>query len=197
MPADDPKLVSLVPHHTTPPRAVGGIRAGCLLIDDWTLRFIYRIEAAPGQLCWVRHAQAGRRDELWRHTCCEAFVLTATEGYLELNFSPDGSWAAYAFGAYRRRRQPDPVVEAPEIRTRFDADGIRLEARVDARGLREEGGSEGLRMGLAAVLEETGGHTSYWALHHTGTQPDFHDAGGFVLDVLPARSPATSEDPVA
>jgi hypothetical protein len=197
MPDDEPKLVSLAPHHTTPARAVGVIRAGCVLSDDRRLRFTYRIEAAPDQLCWTRHPEAGRRDELWRHTCCEAFIATGIESYLEFNFSPDGSWAAYAFSSYRRRRQPDPVLDAPEITVCFDARGMRLEAVTDARGLREDCGSEGLRMGLAAVIEETGGPTSFWALGHPRPQPDFHDAGGFVLAVAAARSLATPEDPVA
>jgi len=35
------------------------------------------------------------------------------------------------------------------------------------------------RLGLSAVLEETDGTKSYWALAHCGEKPDFHDAGCF------------------
>lgn len=144
----------------------------------------------------MEHPEAGRREELWRHTCCEAFVAIGAEAYLELNFAPDGSWAAYAFGAYRRR-QPDPVLDAPVIETYFTADAVRLEAAVDVRGLVEDRNARGLRMGLAAVMEETGGPTSYWALRHPLPQPDFHHAGGFVLSVPPVRWSTSSENPAA
>src|SRR5512139_1288274 len=43
-----------------------------------------------------------RSDELWRHTCFEAFVR-ATSGaeYYEFNFAPSTQWAAYRFTGYR------------------------------------------------------------------------------------------------
>ena len=41
------------------------------------------------------------------------------------------------------------------------------------------------RLGLTAVVEETGGRISYWALAHPAGRPDFHRADCFVLE-LPA-----------
>jgi hypothetical protein len=39
-----------------------------------------------------------RVDELWRHSCFEAFLMAGDgPGYREYNFSPSGEWAAYAF----------------------------------------------------------------------------------------------------
>ena len=197
MPDADRKLVSLVPHPVTPPRAVGGIRAGCHLTDDGRLRFTYRIEAARERLSWIRQPVAGRRDELWRHTCCEAFVATGPESYLEFNFAPDGSWAAYAFTAYRRRGRAEPVLEAPAIRVHFGPQEMRLEAAVAWRGPGDDCRARGLRMGLAGVVEEAGGPTSYWALRHPRPQPDFHDADAFVLEVPAARWPPRSGEPAA
>ena len=45
---------------------------------------------------------AARSDELWRHTCFEAF-LRASSGpeYYEFNFAPSTQWAAYQFSSYR------------------------------------------------------------------------------------------------
>ena len=40
-----------------------------------------------------------------------------------------------------------------------------------------------LRVGLTAVVERTDGRTSYWALAHPSSRPDFHDASGFVAHV--------------
>src|SRR5580704_12597995 len=43
-----------------------------------------------------------RADELWRHTCFEAFIgVPPRIGYYEFNFSPSTQWAAYRFSDYR------------------------------------------------------------------------------------------------
>jgi hypothetical protein len=38
-----------------------------------------------------------------------------------------------------------------------------------------------LLLGLSAVIEETSGAKSYWALAHPPGRPDFHHADGFAL----------------
>ena len=50
----------------------------------------------------------------------------------------------------------------------------------------------------AAVVEETDGRLSYWALTHPAERPDFHHRDGFVLvlegpDVDSAFAPSDSE----
>ena len=45
------------------------------------------------------------------------------------------------------------------------------------------------RIGLAAVIEETSGRKSYWALAHPPGRPDFHHAHGFAYE-LPMAPPA-------
>src|SRR5882724_3177957 len=43
-----------------------------------------------------------RADELWRHTCFEAFVRPSpSAAYTEFNFAPSTQWAAYRFDGYR------------------------------------------------------------------------------------------------
>src|SRR5436190_483878 len=43
-----------------------------------------------------------RSDELWRHTCFEAFVRASSgAAYYEFNFAPSTQWAAYRFSGYR------------------------------------------------------------------------------------------------
>ena len=60
---------------------------------------------------------AARRDELWKHTCFEAFVAeNAGDGYRELNFAPSGEWAMYSFTGYRPGHEPRPKrAVTPEI----------------------------------------------------------------------------------
>ena len=56
-------------------------------------------------------------DNLWQHTCCEAFVSAADDGdgYLEFNFSPSGCWAIYQFDAYRVRDESYICPYVPKI----------------------------------------------------------------------------------
>ena len=124
-----------------------------------------------------------RRDELWRHTCCEAFVAYADgPGYHEFNFSPTGDWAAYDFAAERTGRVdhawlgPDPVVrsmagDAPIRRLLVTLPRAALE-RVAERGP--------LRAAYTAVLAWRGVGSTFWALHHPRPAPDFHARDGFV-----------------
>ena len=46
---------------------------------------------------------AARSDELWRHTCFEAFVRASSGAeYYEFNFAPSTQWAAYGRCSSRR-----------------------------------------------------------------------------------------------
>jgi hypothetical protein len=42
------------------------------------------------------------------------------------------------------------------------------------------------RLGLSAVLEDTAGMRSYWALAHPPGAPDFHNPDCFALELPPA-----------
>jgi len=62
-------------------------------------------------------------------------------------------------------------------------DGTRLElaAALDLAPLDPRLCEAPLRLGLAAVVEDTRGVLSYWALRHADGPPDFHDPAGFTL----------------
>src|SRR5580692_9466014 len=62
--------------------------AGSLLLS-------YVVHGDIGELCLMPIAAPARGDELWRHTCFEAFVGTAAgAAYYEFNFAPSTQWAA-------------------------------------------------------------------------------------------------------
>lgn len=110
-----------------------------------------------------------RRDHLWQSTCFELFLKeTETNAYQEWNFSPSGDWAAYDFDAERTGMREALVAHPPYIRLEDNLRwwGVGATLAVPARGQ--------FGLGLSAVLEETGGQKSYWALHHPGPAPDFH-----------------------
>jgi hypothetical protein len=116
-----------------------------------------------------------RRDELWRHTCFEAFIGAVGAAYHEFNFAPSCAWAAYAFSGYRQGMQPLAQAEAPAIEVQRTAAALVLEATLRPSIVPA-------RFALAAVLEENDGRLSYWALTHPADRPDFHHPGSFRLE---------------
>ena len=167
-------------HPATPAAAITAVRAAGWPAGDDCLAFRFELE---GDLQRLRLPDAGtgsRRDGLWEHTCCEAFVACGTAGYVEFNFAPDGDWAAYRFSAYRERGHPDPAMPPPAIAARREPGRFVLEAKVNIAGIEELEVAAGTCLGLAVVVEENGAARSYWALGHESDRPDFHAPGTFL-----------------
>ena len=124
-----------------------------------------------------------RVDNLWRHTCFEAFVMEG-EGpeYREFNFSPSGEWAVYAFRGYRNGGVLENEL-SPGIVVHKTMDRLELAAEIP-QGLLPHG--RPLRLGLTAMVEDVAGILSYWALRHPPGKPDFHHTDAFALQM---RSP--------
>lgn len=179
--------VELKPHPATPPRAdltvrVEYARDGAVL----TLRYAIWGHA---DLAEVPFREDVRTDELWKSTCFEAFVAGAMpERYHELNLDLNGAWAAYSFDGYRGAMRDTDVTPV----TGFPAkgDGWRcMGLMVDYSTLSDLAGPEPWQVGLTAVIEEADGTKSYWALHHPRDEPDFHHAGGRILELPAASAP--------
>ena len=177
---------SLLPHPSSRPGGVRAIdgdleRAGARL----TLRYTLRGDLAGLRIPPLAPTRPGR--DLWRHTCFEAFLgLAGASPYHELNFSPSGEWAAFAFRAYR---EGGPLADsrlAPRLTVQRDADRLVLDALVGLDRLAPEYGRGRLRLALSAVVEAADGALSYWALRHPPGGPDFHHADGFGLALEPA-----------
>lgn len=125
-------------------------------------------------------------DELWRSTCFEAFVrAVGREGYYEFNFAPSGQWAAYRFKGYRAGRTILHEMGS-YIRTDPAEDFLTLRAGLLVSELRDLQEDARLQIGLSAVIEETNGRLSYWALRHPPGKPDFHHPDCFALELAPA-----------
>ena len=116
-----------------------------------------------------------RADELWRHTCFEAFVRAPPAAtYCELNFAPSTQWAAYRFTGYRSGMSIASDIGAPRFKVQSDAECYQLQASLDLDHLSNMPKHAGWHLGLSAVIEETDGRKSYWALAHPPGEPDFH-----------------------
>jgi hypothetical protein len=151
---------------------IEGVRPG-------VYRFRYHVQGAISRLRIPDAAAPGRRDELWRHTCFEAFVMGADGRYCEFNFSPSSQWAAYRFSSYRRAMSELPLKTMPRIETETMNDGFVLDAIVPL-ALHKDTVAGRCRVAIAAVLQCTDGRLTYWALAHPGAKPDFHHEDGFI-----------------
>lgn len=166
-------------HPATAAAAVGAVDVAVAWTEQGALRLAYHLSGDITALCIPATAGGGRQDGLWRHTCFEAFLMVGEgPGYREFNFSPAGDWAAYAFRAYREPLVWDPPVP-PQVR-RMAGPGLNLEAELAPVLLPGRGP---WRVGLTAVVEDTAGDLSYWALQHAPGRPDFHHTDGFALQL--------------
>jgi hypothetical protein len=139
----------------------------------------YVVSGRIGGLRMPPVVAAARADELWRHTCFEAFVRpSAGPGYYEFNFSPSTQWAAYQFSGYRSGMRVATEIGAPRIEVRSRGESYTLQAALEFDGLSHPP----WRLGLSAVLEETNGRKSYWALAHPPGKADFHHSDCFALE---------------
>ncbi len=164
----------------------------CRWRDAGRLAFHWQIE---GELAALRTAPRGppvRTEALWRHTCFEAFIATATSGaaYWELNLATSGGWAMYAFSDYRRGRQDEGEGALELVELVHETQRLRVEAELDCARLGPRFAAAGtlpgtLDVGLAAVLEPMAGGLGYWALAHTAERADFHRRDAFVLQLPP------------
>jgi len=127
-----------------------------------------------------------RTDELWRTTCFEAFIRPrGSESYFELNLSPSGDWAVYRFDGYRSGMRTARIECRPDPDVWFEH-GIRMQdATFDFSGEPELDPAIPWDIGLSAVIEETDGTKSYWALAHGPGPPDFHNAACFAYRLPP------------
>lgn len=143
------------------------------------LQFSYRLAGQLPQLRLPPPAQEpGHRDELWKHTCFEAFLgVPGSSAYLELNFSPSGNWAVYAFKEERIRDTVSQNLAAPIISIAQGENEFILGAQLTLPKWIKPG--DDLRLGLTAVIETQDSRLSYWALHHPAERPDFHRKDGW------------------
>lgn len=168
-------FVRLIRHPASAAAPSIAIEAAGTLLAPSTVVFRYRVSGDLGRIRLPAERPGLRTDGLWRHTCFEAFLPQGDEGrYIELNFSPSGAWAAYAFDGYRSGMQPLDM-KPPAVECRTDGATLTLQCTVELGAPDSD-----VAVGLSAVVEDVDGNHSYWALAHPRTRPDFHDRGAWM-----------------
>jgi hypothetical protein len=166
------QFFSLIPHPTAAKAPAIDVYAVALILGNGRVSFGYRARGEVQHISLPAKGKPTRTDDLWRHTCFEAFVATRnSERYSELNFSPSSAWAAYSFESYRYGMQSLPVIKTPVIQVKLEPDLLAVDVTVQIRSLAADS-----IVGLTAVIENVDGGVSHWALAHSGAKADFHDA---------------------
>ena len=123
-----------------------------------------------------------RADELWKHSCFEAFIMPEQGGgYTEFNLSTSGQWAAYHFKAHRSGMTNIAEAKDPGVGTRGIGDRYELRAAFDISHIPNLGGN--WKVGLSVILEATDGVRSYWAIRHPENKLDFHHLDCFAMQL--------------
>jgi hypothetical protein len=164
--------------------AVGAIAVDVTRPRPGTLMLHYELTGVLDRLRLPPVTDPVPADELWRHTCFEAFVRVPPEAaYREFNFSPSTQWAAYRFTAYRCA-EPGGPADPPHIAVHPTATGLELHAALRLNALADAA----WQLGLSAVIEEANGRLSYWALKHVPGKPDFHNTQTWAAETGPPQA---------
>ena len=171
--------MQLVFHPAHPPLGVRSLEARIIGFDaDW-LRARWKIMGA-GSLVVPPFAGKGRADGLWQTTCFELFLQPGGgPQYTEINLSPSERWNVYDFESRRKGVTERPMPREPRCALRLGTDMAIFDAAIPTAGLP----AAPWRCGFTAVIEESGGHKSYWSLVHGSNAPDFHDPACFIAEV--------------
>jgi hypothetical protein len=179
-----PLLRTLVAHPGAPAAAPCAVETALDAAPGGGLALRFCLRGALARLRIPPARPPGAADELWRHTCFEAFVGVAGDpAYREFNFSPSGQWASYAFRDWRERDPDVAAIPAPRLVLERLPDRLELTALLPLAALPPAPPGAMLQVGLAAVVEEADGVLSYWALRHPAPRPDFHHRAGFALSL--------------
>ena len=176
-------MLQMVCHPDTPAKTVIDVEVAAVLSAGGELWLRYYVDGVLGNMETLSPVEPLRIDGLWQTTCFEAFVSAPNDaGYYEYNFAPSGAWAAYQFDGYRDGMRELGLEVAPKIF--LDASAAHLAADVTI-SIAANLLSGPIELNLTAVIAETDGTKSYWALAHPKGQPDFHHRDCFALKLLP------------
>ena len=123
-----------------------------------------------------------RKKSLWEETCFEMFVAAkGSSRYWEFNMSPSGHWNVYRFSAYREGMREEAAFESLPFSTGRADGALSLSLEIEPARIIED--VRQVVVGVCAVIRAKDGGTSFWALRHCGSKPDFHKRESFVIEV--------------
>jgi hypothetical protein len=183
-------ILPLRRHPDTPCGPLSAIDVQVERLGNGRLHLRYRLSGRIRQVALDPPAGTPDTDELWQHTCFEAFFRAGgNEDYAEFNLAPRGRWAAWRFTGYREGKASAREVASPRFSFRKEPERFEFSAFLELGRLALLAPDKAWRLNLATVIEERNGRLSYWALAHPPGQPDFHDPSCFTLELPAAGTP--------
>jgi hypothetical protein len=122
-----------------------------------------------------KNPSTNRMDELWKHTCFEAFwAKPSSPDYWEFNVAANGMWNIYHFNSYR---SPNPPQESFDFELiKFEFSPTKLSALLSCNIV-----ITSLEAALTSIIKTNLNQTLYFATCHSGSKPDFHIRESFQL----------------
>ena len=180
-------MLQLICHPDTLAVTVETVEAATERFDDGRLWLRFHLEGQLEALELGEPKDPQRTAELWQTTCFEVFLRQGgADRYIEYNFAPSGQWAAYAFDDYRSAMTDLTVRKRPEIFLDASDSHFAIETEVI---LPPDWQDLAIELNLSAIIEETEGTKSYWALAHPPGKPDFHHRDCFALKLKAPNHP--------
>ncbi|MGP1353343.1 MAG: DOMON-like domain-containing protein [Parasphingopyxis sp.] len=174
-------VAELIPHPDNPVNPVRSLSAKIERTEASLIEVSFNLEGKVDLIELGNDGPLEEADELWHSTCFEVFAIVPQGySYCELNFTPSNKWASYFLAGYRNPT-PSKGSIVSQIETSWTDRSLRSSA-LAAIGLPIE---SNWRIGLSAIIEETDGTKSYWALAHPPGKPDFHHPDCFTLELPP------------
>ena len=129
-----PYKAKLQRHPTTPAQAVRSVEVQVSWENGEAFALTFALTGDLARLRIPAPQPPHRADNLWRHTCFEAFFrYKGEQAYCEFNFAPSGEWAAYAFCNYRDGmslvQDLDPRIVARRTEERLELEGGCMSAQ--------------------------------------------------------------------
>lgn len=134
--------------------------------------------------------EPSRKDDLWKATCFEAFFsVPSTKAYWEVNLSPSGNWNVYHFDDYRSGMKEEVKIDKVDMVKVENQRAYKATLHLDALA---SGSSQNNNMmlpntpldfSIAAVIQRNNDTQSFWAVEHTGDEPDFHRRDSFTVPI--------------
>ena len=180
-------MLQLICHSNTLAVTVETFEAATERFDDGRLWLRFHLEGQLEALELGEPKYSQRSAELWQTTCFEVFLRQGgADRYIEYNFARSGQWAAYAFDDYRSAMTDLTVRKRPEIFLDASDSHFAIETEVI---LPPDWQDLAIELNLSAIIEETEGTKSYWALAHPPGKPDFHHRDCFALKLKAPSHP--------
>jgi hypothetical protein len=147
------------------------------------LTICYQLLGSLNELLIPVQADApARRNRLWEETCFEFFIGAGDTGpYWEFNLSPSGNWNVYRFKDYRREMHEELSLTSLPFYVGKHTETLRLELELDLDTIVPV--EQAMKVAVSAVIKHMDGEVSYWALTHSGPQPDFHRQDSFIIEL--------------